>query len=133
METGQSDPEGLRRQIDEMLHRQFKPEFLNRIDEIITFQALTREDLMQIVDIQIRRMAARLKAHNFTVSLTDTAKQFLVDTGYDPVFGARPLKRAIQHFIEDPLALEILEGKFSEGDAILVDKSENNSLSFTQK
>lgn len=133
MESGLSDPEGLRRQIDELLHRQFKPEFLNRVDEIITFQALTREDLMQIVNIQIGRMAMRLKAHNFTVSLTDKAKQFLVETGYDPTFGARPLKRAIQRFIEDPLALEILEGKFSEGDHIMVDQAEGNHLLFNKQ
>ncbi len=133
MEMGQSDPEGLRRSIDELLHRQFKPEFLNRVDEIITFGALTREDLMQIVDIQIGRMARRLKANNYQVELTDPAKEFLVETGYDPTFGARPLKRAIQRFIEDPLALEILEGKFSEGDTILVDKGEGNALTFTRK
>lgn len=132
MEMGQSDPEGLHRQIDEMLHRQFKPEFLNRVDEIITFQALTREDLIQIVDIQINRMAKRLAAHHFTVQLTETAKQFLVNTGYEPAYGARPLKRAIQRYIEDPLALQILEGTFVEGDNITVDKEEENSLIFSK-
>ncbi|HEB68910.1 MAG TPA: ATP-dependent chaperone ClpB [Desulfobulbus sp.] len=133
MELGQTDPEEMRRQVDDLLHRQFRPEFLNRVDEIITFHGLTREDLMQIVDIQIGRMAERLKDHKFTVELTEAAKLFLVETGYDPSFGARPLKRAIQRYIEDPLALEILEGAFLEGDHILVDKSEGNRLSFTKK
>ena len=132
MELGQTDPEKMRHRIDELLHQQFKPEFLNRVDEIITFHGLSREDLMQIVDIQIGRMAARLKDHKFTVELTEDAKLLLVETGYDPSFGARPLKRAIQRYIEDPLALEILEDHFQEGDHILIDRGEGNRLSFTK-
>ena len=84
MELGQSDPEEMRRQVDELLHRQFRPEFLNRVDEIITFQGLTQKDLLQIVDIQVARMATRLKERKFSVELTEEAKLFLVDTGYDP-------------------------------------------------
>ncbi len=134
MELAQSDPEEMRRQIDELLHRQFKPEFLNRVDEIITFHGLSREDLKQIVDIQIGRMARRLAERKFTVELTEEAKLFLVETGYDPNFGARPLKRAIQRYIEDPLALEILEGNFREGDTILIDRAlDNNRLVFRKK
>ncbi len=133
MELGQTDPEEMHRQIDELLHRQFKPEFLNRVDEIITFHGLTREDLMQIVDIQIGRMQKRLKERKFTIELTQAAKEFLVETGYDPNFGARPLKRAIQRYIEDPLALEILEGVFREGDHIVVDKGLDNKLVFRKK
>ncbi|HHO48635.1 MAG TPA: ATP-dependent chaperone ClpB [Desulfobacteraceae bacterium] len=132
MEMGQTDPEELRRQIDELLHRQFKPEFLNRVDEIITFQGLTRDDLMKIVDIQIRRMAKRLEEQKFKVTLTKECKQYLVAVGYDPAFGARPLKRAIQRYIEDPLAMEILEGKFKEGDHILIDKDERDGLRFSR-
>ena len=133
MELGQTDPEEMHRQIDELLHKQFKPEFLNRIDEIITFHGLTREDLLQIVDIQIGRMAKRLAEHKYTITLTDEAKQFLVEVGYDPSFGARPLKRAIQRYMEDPLALEILEGHFREGDHIVVDKGLNNKLVFRKQ
>ncbi|MHB8791547.1 MAG: ATP-dependent chaperone ClpB [Desulfobulbaceae bacterium] len=133
MEMGQTDPEELRRRIDELLHHQFKPEFLNRVDEIITFQGLTREDLLQIVDIQIKRMAKRLQDQKFTITLTDAAKHFLVATGYDPSYGARPLKRAIQRFIEDPLAMEILEGRFTAGDQIVVDKGADNHLVFTKQ
>ncbi len=133
MELGQTDPEEMHRQIDELLHRQFKPEFLNRVDEIITFHGLTREDLMQIVDIQIGRMQKRLQDRKYSIELTQAAKEFLVETGYDPNFGARPLKRAIQRYIEDPLALEILEGNFKEGDHIVVDKGLDNRLVFRKK
>jgi ATP-dependent Clp protease ATP-binding subunit ClpB len=133
MEMAQTDPETMRRQVDDLLHRQFKPEFLNRIDEIITFHGLTRDNLAQIVDIQIKRMAKRLAEHKYKVTLTKEAKQFLVDTGYDPAFGARPLKRAIQRFIEDPLALEILEGHFTAGDHILIERSQENRLVFAKQ
>jgi ATP-dependent Clp protease ATP-binding subunit ClpB len=122
MEMADKDPEAVRRAVDELLLRQFKPEFLNRVDEIITFRALRREDLMRIVDIQIERMAKRLADQQYSLRLTDAAREFLVDVGYDPAFGARPLKRAIQRHIEDPLALEILEGNFVPGDCILVDR-----------
>ena len=133
MEMAQTDPETMRRQVDDLLHRQFKPEFLNRIDEIITFHGLTRDNLAQIVDIQIKRMTRRLAEHKYKVTLTKEAKQFLVETGYDPAFGARPLKRAIQRYIEDPLALEILEGHFAEGDHILIDHGLANSLVFRRQ
>jgi ATP-dependent Clp protease ATP-binding subunit ClpB len=133
MELGQKDSEEMRRQIDELLHRQFKPEFLNRVDEIITFHGLSKEDLLQIVDIQIQRMAARLEDRKFTVELTDDAKLFLVDAGYDPIYGARPLKRAIQRYIEDPLAMEILEGHFAEGDQISIDRGLDNKLVFRKQ
>jgi ATP-dependent chaperone ClpB len=134
MESAQTDPEAMRRQIDELLRRQFKPEFLNRIDEIITFRSLTRDHLFSIVDIQIKRMAQRLAERALTVTLTKEAERFLVETGYDPSFGARPLKRAIQRHIEDPLALEILENRFAEGDHILIDRQQeqDNHLSFTR-
>ena len=133
MEIGQENPDELKRQIDDLLHHQFKPEFLNRVDEIITFQSLTRDDLTQIVDIQIKRMVKRLQELKFSLTLTKEAKQFLVETGYDPAYGARPLKRAIQRYIEDPLAMEILEGNFVEGDHIRVDKSEKNHLTFCKQ
>ncbi len=130
MELGQDNPEEMRRQVDELLHRKFRPEFLNRVDEIITFHSLSREDLLQIVDIQIARMVKRLEERKFSVELTDEAKLFLVDTGYDPAFGARPLKRAIRRYIEDPLALEILEGRFSEGDTVRIERGEESRLVF---
>ena len=133
MELAQTDPETMHRQVDDLLRRQFKPEFLNRVDEIITFHGLTRDDLSSIVDIQIRRMAQRLEEHKYKVTLTKEASQFLVETGYDPSYGARPLKRAIQRHIENPLALEILEGRFAEGDRILIDREPNNGLIFSRE
>jgi ATP-dependent Clp protease ATP-binding subunit ClpB len=133
MEMAQTDPVGMRKAIDDLIHRQFKPEFLNRIDEIITFHGLSRDNLFQIVDIQIKRMAKRLADRKYKVTLTKEAKQFLVDTGYDPSFGARPLKRAIQRHIEDPLALEILNDHFAEGDHILIDRGQENRLTFTKQ
>jgi len=104
----------------ELLRRSFKPEFLNRIDEIITFNNLSHEHLKKIVGIQLELLKKRLAERKLSISLTDKALEFIVSHGYDPVYGARPLKRAIQRHIQDPLALNILEGKFKEGDAITV-------------
>ncbi len=108
--------------MDELLHRQFRPEFLNRIDEIIIFHSLSREDLGEIVDIQIDLLTRRLAEQKYNISLTDAAKQYLIEVGYDPSFGARPLKRAIQRYVQDALAMKILEGAFNEGDTIVVDR-----------
>jgi ATP-dependent Clp protease ATP-binding subunit ClpB len=85
------------------------------------------------VDIQLKRMSKRLADRKYKLTLTKEAKQFLVEVGYDPSFGARPLKRAIQRYIEDPLALEILEGRFSEGDHILIDRGAEKRLSFSRQ
>ena len=133
MEMGSRDPKGLKTRIDELMHRQFKPEFLNRIDEIITFHGLTRDDLRQIVDIQLDQLKLRLAEQKFGIDLADSAKDFLVKVGYDPAFGARPLKRAIQHYIQDGLAMEILDGSFKEGDKIVVSAADDgHSLTFTR-
>ena len=106
--------------VKEALRKYFKPEFLNRIDETIIFHMLTKENLQQIVDIQVQDLVKRLKDHNINVEFTDTAKQQLMDEGYDPSFGARPLKRVIQQRLENPLATEIIAGKFAEGDTIRI-------------
>ncbi|GAB4437327.1 MAG: ATP-dependent chaperone ClpB [Anaerolineae bacterium] len=103
------------------LDRTFRPEFLNRIDEIILFHGLTREHLGQIVDIQVARLNRLLAARGLQVALTEAAKAHLADVGYDPVYGARPLKRVIQREVQDPLALQLLEGVFKEGDRVVVD------------
>ncbi len=107
--------------VKEALRKYFKPEFLNRIDESIIFHTLTKENLKQIVDIQIRDLAARLKERQLTVEFTDAAKDQLMDEGYDPSFGARPLKRVIQQRLENKLASEIIAGKFTECDKIRID------------
>ena len=113
--------EGIRRQVTDALREHFRPEFLNRIDEIIFFHPLSREHLKQIIDIQIRNLVKRLEERKIHVQLTDAAKEKLVREGYDPVYGARPLKRTIQRLVLDPLALRVLEGDFVEGDTVVVD------------
>ena len=119
-------------QIEEILHSQFKPEFLNRIDETIIFRSLTKENMLHIVDIQLQRLTTRLQERNITLHIRQSAKQFLVESGYNPLFGARPLKRAIQHHLENPLAMEILEGRFRENDHILVE-AERAGLVFSRQ
>ena len=107
--------------VREVLRTHFKPEFLNRIDESIVFHMLSRDDLEKIVEIQISRLAQRLRDRHINVRFTDNAKKQLMDEGYDPAFGARPLKRTIQQRLENKLAEELLEGKFAEGDTIKID------------
>lgn len=107
--------------VKEELKRHFRPEFLNRIDEIVIFHSLTREDLKRIVDIQLQQLQKRLAARAMTLTLTAQARARLAEIGFDPVYGARPLKRLIQQEIENPLARSILGGEFSEGDAISVE------------
>jgi ATP-dependent Clp protease ATP-binding subunit ClpB len=99
----------------------FKPEFLNRVDEIVRFRALTEEDLAAVVDIQLRLLSSRLAERRLTLDVTDASRTWLAHKGYDPVFGARPLKRLIQREISDPLALALLEGRYKEGDTVTVD------------
>jgi len=125
-------PEGVRRQVTEALRQHFRPEFINRVDEIIFFHSLGLEHLKRIVEIQIRGLLKRLEERKIHVELTDTARGFLVSEGFDPMFGARPLKRTIQRRVLDPLAMRVLEGEFREGDSILVDMGENG-LTFQKK
>jgi ATP-dependent Clp protease ATP-binding subunit ClpB len=123
-DEGEADRDkGLRSQIMDMLKESFRPEFLNRVDEIIMFQSLTQKDLVRIVDIQLKAVAERLKDKRIAVEFTDKAKKFLADKGYDPAYGARPLKRAIQDQVLDELALRIVEDKIKEGDAVTVEVS----------
>jgi ATP-dependent Clp protease ATP-binding subunit ClpB len=110
-----------RDEVTEVLQAHFRPEFLNRIDEIVVFHPLGREHLSGIVDIQLRRVRVMLEAKGFHLNVTDKAREYLADVGYDPNFGARPLKRTIQRELQDPLALKILAGDFVEGDTIKVD------------
>jgi ATP-dependent Clp protease ATP-binding subunit ClpB len=113
--------EGTRRRVMEALREHFRPEFLNRIDEIIFFHALDRDHMKQIIDIQLAGLAKRLEERKIHVQLTDAAREQLVREGYDPTYGARPLKRTIQRRVLDPLAMKVLEGEFAEGDAVEVD------------
>jgi len=111
-----------RDEITQVLQAHFRPEFLNRIDEIVVFHHLSREHLADIVDIQLKRMEAMVAERGYHLDVTPAAREYLAEVGYNPDFGARPLKRAIQRELQDPLALRILSGEFSEGDTIRVDR-----------
>ena len=124
--------EAVRRQVTEALRQHFRPEFLNRIDEIIFFHALGVAHMKSIVEIQVRGLLKRLEDRKIHVELTDAAKDFVVAEGYDPMYGARPLKRTIQRRVLDPLAMRVLEGDFKEGDLVVVDVGENG-LRFVKK
>jgi ATP-dependent Clp protease ATP-binding subunit ClpB len=113
--------EGVRRQVMDALREHFRPEFLNRIDEIIFFHSLDRQHMKRIIDIQVAGLMKRLEERKIHVVLTEAAKDQLVQEGYDPMYGARPLKRTIQRRVLDPLALRVLEGDFREGDTVVVD------------
>jgi ATP-dependent Clp protease ATP-binding subunit ClpB len=119
---GQTDiDEGVRRELMDALRQHFKPEFLNRIDDIIFFHALRREDIREIIDIQLQSLLKRLEDRKLRVELSPAAKDLLIQEGYDPVYGARPLKRTLQRRLLDPLALAVLNGQFHEGDVVQVD------------
>ena len=110
----------------------FRPEFLNRVDEIIVFHPLNREHMSKIIDIQISEIMKRLAEKRLSIQLTASAKELLINKGFDPIYGARPLKRALQKYLEDPLAEEILKGRFKEGDKILV-SARNGRIVFRKK
>lgn len=110
------------------MRQHFRPEFLNRIDDLITFHALSREDLVEIIDIQLSHLQRLLADRKIDIQLSETAKSHLADVGYDPTFGARPIKRAIQRHLQDPLALALLEGRFGEGSTVHVDYREGQII-----
>jgi ATP-dependent Clp protease ATP-binding subunit ClpB len=116
--------------INRVLQNHFRPEFLNRIDEIVVFHPLTRQQLAEVVDFQLRRVSKLIGNKGYYLEVSQVAKEYLADEGYDPAFGARPLKRAIQRELQDPLALKILAGEFREGDVIEVDRGKDG-LVFT--
>ena len=117
--------------IDKALKTTFRPEFLNRIDEIIMFSPLTDEQMVKIVDLQMKEVQLRLQEHGLTVELTEPAREWLAKVGFDPSFGARPLRRALQKYVESPLSISLLSGEFHEGDHVLVDlDAENNRIIF---
>jgi ATP-dependent Clp protease ATP-binding subunit ClpB len=118
---GASDYGKMRAMVMDTLKENFKPEFLNRLDEIVIYHALPLEQIKQIVAIQIKALQARLAERHITLEVSDKAAEFLAHEGYDPAYGARPLKRALQKKVQDPLALMLLQGKFGEGDTVLVD------------
>jgi ATP-dependent Clp protease ATP-binding subunit ClpC len=127
-----TDYEGMKGRIMEELKRSFNPELINRIDETIIFHSLTKEDILQIIGILLKDVDKRLKDKNMVIKLTESARQFLADKGYDPNFGARPLKRAIQRYLEDPLAEELLKADVASGncEVEVFHEGDNEELSF---
>jgi ATP-dependent Clp protease ATP-binding subunit ClpB len=125
----------MKNKVMQELHKYFRPEFLNRIDETIIFQSLGEKELNKIIDIQLKSFEKRLGDRKIHVELTDKAKDFISSKGYDPAFGARPLKRAIQLYLLNPLSSKLIAGEFKEGDAITIDITEKNSesLEFNRK
>jgi ATP-dependent Clp protease ATP-binding subunit ClpC len=124
--------EKMREKIMEEAKKTFRPEFLNRLDDVIVFRSLTKPDLIEILSLETTKVMQRLKARNIVLELDEKAKDFLVEKGYDPQYGARPMRRSVERFLEDPLAEEILKGVLHEGEPILV-TVENDRLVFTQK
>jgi len=131
-ELSGQDEEEMRRRVLEALNQHFRPEFLNRVDETIIFHSLSLDDLVKIVGIQLVHLEKRLAEHKITLQVSDEAKRYLAEQGYDPVFGARPLRRAIQRELQDPLAKEMLEGEFQDGDTVSVDLQDGH-LSFERR
>ena len=122
--------EAMKSEVLEALRGHFRPEFLNRVDEIVVFHGLTREQLGTIVEIQLGRLRKRLTERKITLELTDAARRHFANTGYDPVYGARPLKRLLQREIETNLARKILGGEVSDGSKVVVDATADGQLSF---
>ena len=122
--TATSEDRQAQEKIEKALKSTFRPEFLNRIDEIVTFSPLTKEQMRLIVDLQMKEVQERLSEHALTVELTPAARDWLAETGYDPAFGARPLRRALQKYVESPLSISMLSGEFTAGDTILVEVEE---------
>ena len=121
LELGEKDRDEMERRVQEALREHFKPEFLNRIDEVIIFHSLTRADIRKIVDIQMESLRRMLKEREIDLVLSDKARDLLADEGYDPHFGARPLKRTIQRRLQNPLAMKLLAGEFKPGQTVEVD------------
>jgi ATP-dependent Clp protease ATP-binding subunit ClpC len=130
--TDEATYEKMRERIMEEAKKTFRPEFLNRLDDLIVFRSLTKPDLIQILELEVGKVLARLKSKNLNLTLDEKAKDFLVEKGYDPQYGARPMRRAVERFLEDPLAEEILKGHLHEGEPITV-TAENDKLVFNQK
>jgi ATP-dependent Clp protease ATP-binding subunit ClpB len=120
-----SDYDKMQKKVMQSLRKHFRPEFLNRIDDLIIFHTLKRDELRRIVVLQIKRIEHLLEEQKITLALSDSALDHIVNSGYDPVYGARPLKRAIQRELENPIATKILENSFIAGDKILIDCVDN--------
>ncbi len=130
-DLGEKDRKEMQRRVTVALREAFKPEFLNRVDETVIFNSLGREQIKEIAEIQLRRLRQNLASRKMALEITERAKALLAEKGYDPVYGARPLKRTIQRWVQDPLALRILDGQFREGDKIVIDR-DGEQLTFAR-
>src|SRR6476469_9465833 len=129
--TDETSYEKMREKIMDEAKRTFRPEFLNRLDDVIVFRSLTKPDLIEILDLEITKVTERLKNKNILLTLDEKAKDFLVQKGYDPNYGARPMRRSVERFLEDPLAEEILKGALHEGEPVNV-TVEDSKIVFKQ-
>jgi ATP-dependent Clp protease ATP-binding subunit ClpC len=130
--TDESSYEKARERVLEEAKKMFRPEFLNRLDDLIVFRSFTKPDLIQILSLEVEKVLERLRKKNLRLELDEKAKDFLVEKGYDPQYGARPMRRAVERFFEDPLAEEILKGVLTEGSMIQVTAGPDKLL-FNQK
>jgi ATP-dependent Clp protease ATP-binding subunit ClpC len=130
--TEKDSSKEMRRDIERALKKSFRPEFINRIDEVIVFHDLTREHVLHIVDLQMKDIAERLAEQGLSIVLTDEARQWLADEGYEPQFGARPLRRTLQRNVENPLSIRLLEGTFREDDTVMVD-AQDDEIVFSRR
>ena len=122
------DADAKKKAVMDAVHMQFRPEFINRLDELVMFHPLTREELGGIVDIQVAQVSARLTDRRITLDVTDSAREWLANTGYDPAYGARPLRRLVQTEVGDQLARMLLAGEVHDGDTVLVDQTGGDHL-----
>ncbi|HFE65130.1 MAG TPA: ATP-dependent Clp protease ATP-binding subunit [Caldithrix sp.] len=120
----------MKEKISQELKRIFNPEFLNRLDDTIFFRKLSKKEVTKIIDLLVGEMMERLLERNITLELSEGAKEFLAEKGYDPILGARPLKRALQKYVEDPLADEILNGRFEDGSTVKIKMKNKKELGF---
>ena len=120
MPQEEADYERMKESILDEAKKAFRPEFLNRLDDVVVFRSLTKTDLIQILDLETSKVLERLRNKNLELSLDESAKDFLVEKGYDPAYGARPMRRAVERYLEDPLAEEILRSHIKEGDHVEV-------------
>jgi ATP-dependent Clp protease ATP-binding subunit ClpB len=130
LERQGDDWESVENQVREALFQNFRPEFINRIDEILVFKPLGREELTAVVGMQLGRLARLASDRRVELVITEAARESIAEAGFDPAFGARPIKRAIQHLVSDPLAMAFLDGRFHDGDVIEIDIGEGEELSF---
>jgi len=131
LEMGTQNWEQVETKVLELLRQTFRPEFLNRVDDVIIFRPLSSQDIAKIVDLQIKRVERLVAERKLRLEVMPAAKQLIVAEGYDPVYGARPLKRAIQRLVQNPLAMAVLEGQYTEGDTVRVDRAKDgNHLAF---